>query len=123
MHLVDVVLWSTVAMYSSGTCYRQRWLSSIRAWRSASVAAGKKPPRHRLETRSPASRITLALAAAPPASVTLSRHGPIHWMPVRTHPSTASRKPQCWVVAWFRLRRVRSAGRGETSVNAGQREH
>src|SRR5438445_5821026 len=97
-----------------------RRLSSIRSRRALGVAAGKNPPRHRLDTRRPASRINRALATAPPASATLSRHGPIHGMPARKQPSTASRSVQRWVVAWLRLSRTRSGGR--TSVNASHRQ-
>src|SRR5438105_1946405 len=110
---------STSAPISAASSSARR-LSSIRSRRALGVPAGKKPPRHRLDTRRPASRINRALATAPPASATLSRHGPIHGMPARKQPSTASRSVQRCVVAWFRLSRARSGGRA--SVNASQRQ-
>jgi hypothetical protein len=64
----------------------------------------KKPPRHKLETRSPAAR-TAAAVSANPASATRSRHSPMAGMSCRTHNATASVRPRCLTVAWFSDRR------------------
>ena len=62
-----------------------RRLSASLSRRSASVAAGKKPPRQRLETRSPAARMSAAESGS-----SLCRHGASQPMPASTQPSTTS---------------------------------
>ena len=75
-----------------------RRLSSIRCWRSSALAAGKKPPRHRLETLRPAP-VSRRAVSARPISATLWRHSPIQPTPARAQPSIVSAMPQFWVVA------------------------
>jgi hypothetical protein len=99
-----------------------RRLSSRRDRRSAAVLAGNIPPRHRLETRSPASRAMHALSSSP-VSATLSRQRPIQGMPARTQPSTASCTPQLLVVLWLRLSRESSGGRGVNLHHPGHGQH
>ena len=64
-------------------------LSAIAAARAAGSAWVKNPPRHRLETVSPAA-LTCAADAASPVRATCSRQSPIAAMSCRTHRSTAS---------------------------------
>src|SRR5215210_1625204 len=101
-----------------------RRLSSRRDRRSAAVLAGNIPPRHRLDTRNPASRTMRALSSSPVSAI-LSRHSPIQGRPARTQPSAASRTLQLLVVFWLRLRRPRSGGGivGVTSSYTGDGQH
>src|SRR5918995_6100634 len=110
---------SVPSVAASSTALR---LSSIRARRSAAVAAGNMPPRHRLDTLSPASRTRRALSDNP-VSETLSRHKPIQGIPARTQPSAASLTLHPFVVFWLRLRRDSSGGSGLTLGHSGDGEH
>ena len=68
--------------------------------RSASLAAGKKPPRQRLDPAQAGARIR----SAEPGS-SLCRHGPIHPMPALAQPSTTSSRVSWSAVIWLKLRR------------------
>jgi hypothetical protein len=75
-------------------------LSASAAARPSGSPRVRKPPRHRLDTCSPAARTAAALALSP-VSATRSRHSPIAGMSCRTHSATASASPRCLTVAWF----------------------
>ena len=76
-------------------------LLSASAFRcSEGSTAVRKPPRQRLDTRSPASRIIRA-ALWVPTSATRSRQTPSAGIPARTAPLTASFRGQYLVVAVF----------------------
>ena len=89
---------------------------------SSGTARVKKPPRHRLETCSPAAR-TAAAASASPASATRSRHSPMAGMSCRAHSATASARLRCLTVAWFsdsRSSPIGPASRAAGHTRSGQ---
>ena len=63
-------------------------------------ACVKNPPRHRLDTRSPAD-CTVFAAASSPASATCSRHSPIAGISCLTHRAAASATLSGLTVAWL----------------------
>src|SRR5207302_1295762 len=88
-----------------------RRLSSIRASRSAGLAAGNIPPRHTLDTRSPASR-TRRTARSSPVSASLFRHTAMYGTPWRAQASTASARLARSAVIWLKLSRAIAGGPG-----------
>jgi hypothetical protein len=79
-------------------------LLAIAARRASASACVKNPPRHRLDTRSPADRTVFA-AASMPASATCSRHSPIAGISCLTHRLAAAATLSGLTVAWLSDRR------------------
>ena len=77
-----------------------RRFSSSAARRRAGSAVVKKPPRHRLDTRSPESA-TIAAARASPTSATGSRHSPMRPMPASCVTRSAVARSAYLIVAWL----------------------
>src|SRR4051812_27176188 len=109
---------TSVSEPSSAVSSIARRLSSMRAARSAAVAAGNMPPRHTLETRRPELRTRRRLSARPTSAI-LWRQMPIAGSSARRQPSSASARLHRLVVIWFRLRRAQGSDVGMRTSLAG----
>ncbi|CAM5274915.1 hypothetical protein SALBM135S_03070 [Streptomyces alboniger] len=79
-------------------------LSSRARARGASPVSVRKPPRHRLVTARPVSRISRA-ARSTPYFWTGARQRPTAVTPSFTHPSASSGRDHCLMVSWLTLSR------------------
>src|SRR5439155_3898561 len=95
---------TTTSAPSAAASSTARRFSSIRANRPSPVVAGNIPPRHTLDTRTPASR-SRQTAVFTPTSASLWRHTATYGTPWRAQASMTSLRPARSAVTWLKLRR------------------